>query len=252
MSGSIELFDFANWAVELHRKPFRRSLSIYLYPNRPIKVVTNKITSQKTVLDFLAAKREWIEKNFIKFDAMAELYPKKTIKAGEKFPFLGVERELKVVITLGKKSFVSVSDEQLFLHIPKDQWEANTSLEHHPKAIAEFRAFYKREAIKLLTQKVNHWANLMKLYPSQLKFREQKTRWGSCSSRKVLNLNWRLIVFSEEVMDYVVVHELAHLKHMDHSPKFWGVVEEFIPDYSRIVKTLKSSQNLTDFLSERS
>jgi predicted metal-dependent hydrolase len=251
MSGSVEVFDFANWAVELHRKPFRRSLSIYLYPNRPIKVVTNKITSQKTVLDFLATKREWIEKNFIKFDAIAELYPQKTIQAGEKFPFLGKERELKVVITLGKKAFVSVNEEQILLHIPNTQWEKNTSLEHHPKAIAEFRQFYKREAIKLLSQKVQHWADVMKLYPSQVKFREQKTRWGSCSSRKVINLNWRLIVFSEEIIDYVIIHELSHLQHMDHSARFWGLVEQYVPDYPRIVKTLKSSQSTTDFLSDR-
>ncbi|WP_413585640.1 M48 family metallopeptidase [Bdellovibrio sp. HCB274] len=252
MSGSVELFDFANWAVELHRKPFRRSLSIYLYPNRPIKVVTNKITSQQTVLNFLSSKREWIEKNFIKFEAMADLYPKKSIQSGEKFPFLGVDRELKVVVTLAKKAFVSVSEEQLFLHIPKAQWEANTSLEHHPKAIAEIRHFYKREAVKMLSQKVKHWADVMKLYPSELKFREQRTRWGSCSSRKAINLNWRLIVFSEEIIDYVIVHELSHLKHMDHSPKFWAVVETYIPEYSRIMKTLKSAQNTTDFLSERS
>ncbi|MEK2689223.1 M48 family metallopeptidase [Bdellovibrio sp. GT3] len=248
----MELFDFANWAVELHRKPFRRSLSIYLYPNRPIKVVTNKITTKQTVLDFLSTKREWIEKNFIKFEAIADLYPKKTIKAGERFPYLGRDRELKVVITLSKKAFVSVSEDQLFLHIPKAQWEANSSLEHHPKAIAELRHFYKREAVKLLSQKVSHWAEVMNLHPSELKFREQKTRWGSCSSRKAINLNWRLVVFGEEIIDYVIVHELAHLKHMDHSPKFWGVVESFIPEYARIVKTLKSSQGLTDFLSERS
>lgn len=251
MGATVESFDFANWSVELHRKPFRRSLSIYLYPNKPIKVVANKVTSQKTILDFLAAKREWIEKNFIKFDAIAELYPKKSIQAGEKFPYLGQDRELKVVITLNKKAFVSVSEENLFLHIPSTAWAADSNLEHHPKAIAEFRQFYKREAIKLLSSRIQHWAQVMNLHPSQVKFREQKTRWGSCSSRKIINLNWRLIVFDQEIIDYVIVHELAHLKHMDHSAKFWGVVEQFVPDYPRIVKTLKSSQHLTDFLSEK-
>ncbi|MGE5084792.1 MAG: M48 family metallopeptidase [Bacillota bacterium] len=251
MGKHIEHFVFAKWPVEVHRKAFRRSLSIYLYPNKPIKVVANKITSQKTIVDFLMAKKDWIEKNFEKFADLADRFPDKKIKAFEKFPFLGKERDLKVVITLNKKSFVSVTEEQLLLHIPRNQWSAETSISEHPTALAEIRHFYKREAVKFLSERVQFWSKEMNLHPSQVKFREQRTRWGSCSSKKIINLNWRLIVFGQEIIDYVIVHELAHLQHMNHSNHFWSLVEKYVANYQEVMGSLKQSQYLVEFLSER-
>ncbi|MFV8248695.1 SprT family zinc-dependent metalloprotease [Bdellovibrio bacteriovorus] len=234
----------------MHRRNFRRSVSIYLYPNKPIKVVAAKSTPQKVIVDFLMAKKNWIEKNFEKFQEIAEKFPDKKIKAYENFPFKGKERKLKVVITLHKKTFVSVTDEHLLLHIPRNDWSANSLIEEHPTALKEIRHFYKREAVDFLSERVKFWAGEMNLHPSQVKFREQKTRWGSCSSRKVINLNWRLIVFTQEIIDYVIVHELAHLQHMNHSSHFWGLVEKYVENYKDIVKTMKESQYLVEFLSE--
>lgn len=198
------------------------------------------------------AKKDWIEKNFAKFSELAEKFPEKKIKAYETFPFLGKQRNLKVVITLHKKTFVSVTDENLFLHIPRNDWSANSLIAEHPTALREIRHFYKRESVQLLNDRLQFWSQAMGLKPSQVKFREQRTRWGSCSSKKIINLNWRLIVFAQEIIDYVIVHELAHLQHMDHSPRFWSLVETHIPDYKSIMKTLKESQYLVEFLSEQS
>lgn len=250
--GVKETFLFAKWPVELHRRAFRRSISIYLYPNKPIKVVAAQTTQAKVIVDFLMSKKDWIEKNFAKFEQIAEKFPQKKIQAYEDFPFLGRDRKLKVVITLHKKAFVSVTDENLLLHIPRNEWSANALIQEHPTALKEIRHFYKREAIQLLEERVRHWSEQMNLAPAQVKYREQRTRWGSCSSRKVINLNWRLIVFAQEVIDYVIVHELAHLQHMDHSNRFWSLVEAHIKDYKERMKTLKESQYLVEFLSEKS
>lgn len=249
MSGK-ETFLFAKWSVEVHRRSFRRSVSIYLYPNKPIKVVASKGTSQKVIVDFLLAKKDWIEKNFAKFSEIADKFPDKKIKAYEDFPFLGKERKLKVVITLNKKTFVSVTDDHLLLHIPRNEWSANSLIQEHPTALKEIRQFYKREAVNFLNERIHFWSQQMKLQPSQVKFREQKTRWGSCSSKKIINLNWRLIVFTQDIIDYVIVHELAHLQHMNHSDRFWSLVEQYIGNYKDIMKSLKESQYLVEFLSE--
>lgn len=251
MSGK-ESFLFAKWPVEVHRRSFRRSVSIYLYPNKPIKVVAAKSTSQKVIVDFLMAKKDWIEKNFAKFSELAEKFPDKKIKAYETFPFMGKDRNLKVVITLHKKPFVSVTEENLLLHIPRNDWSANSLISEHPTALKEIRHFYKRESVQFLSDRLKFWSQQMGLQPSQVKFREQRTRWGSCSSKKIINLNWRLIVFAQEIIDYVIVHELAHLQHMDHSQRFWSLVEAHIPEYKSIMKTLKESQYLVEFLSEQS
>lgn len=252
MSGGLtEKFLFVKWPVEVHRRALRRSVSIHLYPNKPIKVVASKSTSQKVIIDFLMAKKDWIEKNLEKFANLAEKFPEKKIKAYEDFPYLGKERKFKVVITLNKKSFVSVTEEHLLLHIPRNSWSADTPLQEHPTALNEIRHFYKREAVKLLSERTQYWSQQMNLQPAQVKFREQKTRWGSCSSKKMINLNWRLIVFEPEIIDYVIVHELAHLAHMNHSEYFWNLVEKYLQNYRELMKSLKQSQHLVEFLSEK-
>ncbi|UOF00602.1 M48 family metallopeptidase [Bdellovibrio reynosensis] len=209
-----------------------------------------KSTSQKMIVDFLMSKKDWIEKTFEKFAAIEEKFPDKRIRSLETFPFLGKERKLKVVITLNKKAFVSVTDENLLLHIPRNSWSATTLIEEHPTALKEIRHFYKREAVQHLSERVKYWAEQMNLHPAQLKFREQRTRWGSCTSRKSINLNWRLIVFAEEIIDYVIIHELAHLEHMNHSDRFWGLVEKYSENYKDIMKALRESQYLVEFLTE--
>lgn len=74
---------------------------------------------------------------------------------------------------------------------------------------------------------------------SRITIRDQKTRWGSCSSKGTLSFNWRLMLAPPAILDYVVVHELCHLRHMDHSPAFWQAVGEVFPDYASARKWLR-------------
>lgn len=91
----------------------------------------------------------------------------------------------------------------------------------------------------VLTQKTKDYAALMQVTYGKLTIRDQKTRWGSCSSKGNLNFNWRLILAPEAVLDYVVVHELAHRLEMNHSPAFWKIVEQVLPDYQERRRWLK-------------
>lgn len=76
---------------------------------------------------------------------------------------------------------------------------------------------------------------------NQLRIKEQKTRWGSCSKRKNLNFNWKIIMAPEMVMDYVIVHEMCHLVHFDHSKEFWDLVSFYMPNYKECAQWLKSN-----------
>lgn len=82
-----------------------------------------------------------------------------------------------------------------------------------------------------ITLRVEYFAPLVGVTYNRIFIKEQKTRWGSCSSLGNLNFNWKLILLNEELLDYVVVHELAHRKQMNHSPTFWAEVERVLPDY---------------------
>ena len=96
---------------------------------------------------------------------------------------------------------------------------------------AEYRR-YREQAGKVLAQKAEQYAGQMQVTFGRITVRDQKTRWGSCSAKGNLNFNWRLILAPEEVLDYVVVHELAHRKEMNHSRRFWKLVEEVLPDFA--------------------
>lgn len=89
----------------------------------------------------------------------------------------------------------------------------------------------KRQIRRLVTQRAAYYAGLMGVSYGRISMRNQKTRWGSCSSDGNLNFNCRLLFVPPELVDYVVVHELAHRRHMNHSPAFWQEVERYLPDY---------------------
>ncbi|MDO5136099.1 MAG: SprT family zinc-dependent metalloprotease [Eubacteriales bacterium] len=110
-----------------------------------------------------------------------------------------------------------------------------------PRIPEEERVRLKKEAEALFHQRAAHFASLLQVKYNRITVREQKTRWGSCSSNQNLNFNWKLILAPREVLDYVVVHELCHLKEMNHSPAYWQEVERVLPDYQRQKDWLKQN-----------
>ena len=115
---------------------------------------------------------------------------------------------------------------------------ARRQAEPDPALEARLRA----QAKETLPQRVAHFANRMGVSPARVKVTGAKTRWGSCSSQGNLNFSWRLMLADDRAIDYVVVHELAHLREMNHSPRFWAVVEAVLPDYKQRRLRLKQLQ----------
>lgn len=97
------------------------------------------------------------------------------------------------------------------------------------------------EALRVLPERVRYYAQIMGVQYGRITVRNQKTRWGSCSSKGNLNFNCLLMLTPPEVQDYVVVHELAHRIEMNHSPAFWAEVEKILPDYRKQKKWLRDN-----------
>ncbi len=103
------------------------------------------------------------------------------------------------------------------------------------------RDWLKKQARADLKQSVEHHSEHLGLRPKNITIRDQTTRWGSCSSSGALSFSWRLILAPPYVLDYVAAHEVAHLQEMNHSPRFWKLVEQRLPDYKLAQKWLKKS-----------
>ncbi|MDO5134770.1 MAG: SprT family zinc-dependent metalloprotease [Eubacteriales bacterium] len=110
-----------------------------------------------------------------------------------------------------------------------------------PRIPEDERLRLKKEAGVVLRQRSAYFAKRLQVHYNRITIREQRTRWGSCSSNQNLNFNWKLILAPMEVLDYVVVHELCHLKEMNHSPAYWREVEKILPDYERQKDWLKQN-----------
>ena len=102
---------------------------------------------------------------------------------------------------------------------------------------------YRKAAKEYIPKRVAYYAKLLGVTYGTISIRDQKTRWGSCSSKGNLNFNYRLILAPPKVLDYVVIHELCHRKEMNHSKKFWSYVESIMPDYKEYRKWLKENGN---------
>lgn len=104
-------------------------------------------------------------------------------------------------------------------------------------------ARYRQAAKEYFPARVSYYEKIIGVTHNVIHIRDQKTRWGSCSSKGNLNFNWRLMLAPPRVLDYVVVHELCHRKEMNHSKAFWNAVETVLPDYKELRKWLRDNGN---------
>lgn len=111
--------------------------------------------------------------------------------------------------------------------------------QRYPELSCEELSQLKTKAWELLPQRVEYFSAIMGVKPTNISINQAKTRFGSCSDKGRINFSCRLMRYPIEAIDYVVVHELAHLKHLNHSREFWAFVGKFLPDYKERKRLLK-------------
>ncbi len=132
------------------------------------------------------------------------------------------------------EEFVKSHEEWLISHLKK-RIKANES---HPEPTDAELDELKRTAKEIIPKKVEYFSALMGVSPARVSINSAKTRFGSCSSKNTLNFSCRLMQYDERAIDYVIVHELAHITHHNHSKNFWVLVERYMPDYKERKKLL--------------
>ena len=144
-------------------------------------------------------------------------------------------------------NFVSNNENWVLKHlasVKELEEQKKSAASSHPPLSSKDRSRYIEIARDIFTRKTEYYACIIGVSYGRISIREQKTRWGSCSSKGNLNFNWRLILAPEEVLDYVVVHELAHRREMNHSKAFYAIVESVLPDYRKARRWLRDNGQL--------
>lgn len=140
------------------------------------------------------------------------------------------------------ENFLTEKEGWILKHLQQKKTAAeNGYFQNQPQLSDQDRNRYREIARDIFTQKTAYYAQIMGVTYGRISIREQKTRWGSCSSDGNLNFNWRLIFAPEEVLNYIVIHELAHRREMNHSPAFYEVVKSVMPDYKKQQKWLREN-----------
>jgi len=154
-------------------------------------------------------------------------------KEGAVFPLLGRPHQLTAALTGGVRLCPLAPTDAGQLALPFAPLMSEAEIEQ------AVMAWYRREALICFEERTAHYAKKLNLPLPRLKLSTAKTQWGSCNARRIVHLNWRLIQLPIHLIDYVVVHELAHLIEMNHSPAFWKTVASVYPSYVAARKELK-------------
>ena len=166
----------------------------------------------------------------------------KIIRSKRKTVSVSIDKEGGIIVRAPLKmpkneinSFVNKNTEW----IENQQRRLKRYLEMYPEPDQELELTLRQKAKSIIPQKVGYFSKAMGLYPNSVKITSAKKRFGSCSSKNCICFSWRLMRYPDEAIDYVVVHELAHIKHKNHGKEFYKLIKSILPDYKNFKNLLK-------------
>ncbi|MBD5395437.1 MAG: M48 family metallopeptidase [Lachnospiraceae bacterium] len=214
-------------------KSKRKSIAISFDRDGNLIVKAPYFVRNRDIDAFVRSKEDWIEATAIRLKREREKKERERLKleSGDILPLLGNQLLLSVIREDRSRAKITCVRERLLMYVPYDadyEYRQNT-----------LEKWYRKEALAIISKKAAYYAEMLGVRYEDIHIKDQKSRWGSCSGKGNLNFNWRLIMAPEQVLDYVVIHELCHLRHMDHSREFWELVESICPFYKQLKKWLK-------------
>jgi predicted metal-dependent hydrolase len=211
----------------------RRTIGIQIKPDSTLIVRAPKSSKIEDIERVVIKHKEWIRKAKMRAMLNIERFPPKQFVGGEVFIYLGQEFKLNII---DNQEIALIANDGFYL-----------SKKYQSAARQVLIAWYKYQAKKVISQRVNIYAIKNSLKYSRIGITNASRRWGSCSPKGNLNFSWRLVMAPLEIIDYVVAHELAHLKEKNHSKRFWHRVEEIYPDYLNQRKWLRENEKRLTF-----
>jgi hypothetical protein len=223
-----EYRDGNGFIAEVIRTDRRKTADIRVEEGAVSVVIPSDLPIER-VDSLLKEKRQWIKEKILLHRQALPVSAKQYV-SGESFPYLGRNYRLKV--ERGNFAPVRLLSGRLLVVLPQ-------GVEQPHMVRNALVRWYKRLAAQKLQEKVKRFAPMLGVEPVGVSIKTFKSRWGSCSAKGRIDFNWKIMMAPNRIVDYVVVHELSHLKQYDHSPKFWKEVERVMPDYAECKEWLK-------------
>lgn len=223
-----EFIEFDNLLVEIKRSNRVKSATITVEESS-VLIAVPRLLELERIKKLLKNKRQWI-KDKIALHYEAQPKSNKVFVSGECFSYLGRNYRLKVNQGYYKPAKLINGRFCVTLFAGTDNADLIKD---------SLLAWYEKHADIKFNEKVKRYAEIMNVKFNSVGIKSYKSRWGSCTAEGDITFNWKIIMAPNRIVDYVVVHELCHLIHHDHSPKFWREVERFMPDYLECKEWLK-------------
>lgn len=216
----------------------RQTLSISVEDGQ-VLVTFPSGTEEKTYKQILHKKAPWVLKQLAEYEEMSAATHTLQFRSGEKLPYLGRYYRLKV-----QKKIISAPE----IRFSKGQFEAIlpqqvSTEEHRDHLYPLYRDWIIQKGNSFANKRITRFTQRLGEVPRDLKIRNMEKRWGSCTPQGRILLNWRIFLAPVSIVDYVLAHELAHLKEMNHTPAYWSTLRMLLPDYEERKEWLRVNGN---------
>lgn len=218
-------------------KTKRKTIGIIIDRNGEVRVHAPFHASKKQIYEVVRKKADWIERKVNEIKARNSKLICRQFVGGEKILYLGKEYILQIVEKDSGRSDVIIHEGTVTVYI-----SPGLSDESRKETIKEaLIKWYEQHFSEIVKERLKNYSLQLEAAPCKVVIKNQKTMWGSCSQKGNINLNWRLVMAPVEIIDYVIVHELCHLKVMNHSKDFWNLVASVLPNCEKSRKWLKAN-----------
>lgn len=219
-------------------KKKRKTLGIKITNDAEVVVSAPIGVTESVIYDIVNKKAAWIIEKLNQIKEIEKYKEKEEFVDGKKVEFLGQVYLLKINRNFDReKALVYLADNNIVVNIRLSYNDDEKNIVVKSLLIN----WFKEQAKVKFLERTEYYAKKIGVKPNDIRVKEQKTLWGSCSGKNNINYNWKLIMAPPKVLDYVVVHELCHILQRNHSNKFWELVGKIMPDYKEIRKWLKEN-----------
>ncbi len=212
----------------------RKNATLAVYPMKHVEITVQNNLELEEIQNLVRKKSVWVIKKLDWFDQITQLDSAKEYVNGETYLYLGRQYRLNI-LKENKKVQAKLRGKYLEMTLPEETQDS----EVRKIVKTAMWDWYRKRAQKKIRESVRYYCKKIGIQEPQFRVKNQYKRWGSCTSKNILNFNLRAVMAPKSQLDYVIAHELCHIKHKNHSTQFWKLLQSIMPDYKERKEKLR-------------